>query len=122
MCVAAHKKNGLVIDYNGMLKSLREALATYGQGDRGVGGAQVDPLVDEDQALADYAAAIGRVVAHLATVGYALNDLVRAEQGEESWGELLKAQRALCHSPETKKTFQVLAEDVYLMPWDQPAV
>lgn len=113
MCVAAHKKNGLVIDYNGMLKSLREALATYGQGDRGVGGAQVDPLVDEDQALADYAAAIGRVVAHLATVGYALNDLVRAEQGEESWGELLKAQRALCHSPETKKTFQVLAEDVF---------
>lgn len=111
--VAAHKKNGLVIDYNGMLKSLREALATYGQGDKGVGGAQVDPLVDEDQALADYAAAIGRVVAHLATVGYALNNLVRAEQGEETWGELLKAQRALSHSPETKKTFQVLAEDVF---------
>lgn len=111
--VAAHKKNGLVIDYNGMLKSLREALATYGQGEKGVGGAQVDPLVDEDQALADYAAAIGRVVAHLATVGYALNDLVRAEQGEETWDELLKAQRALSHSPETKKTFQVLAEDVF---------
>ncbi|MCU0926035.1 MAG: HsdR family type I site-specific deoxyribonuclease [Hydrogenophaga sp.] len=111
--VAAHKKNGLVIDYNGMLKSLREALATYGQGDKGVGGAQVDPLVDEDQALADYAAAIGRVAAHLATVSYALDDLVRAEQGEETWGELLKAQRALSHSPETKKTFQVLAEDVF---------
>lgn len=108
--VAAHKKNGLVIDYNGMLKSLREALSTYGQGDKGI---QVDPLVDEAQALADYAAAIGRVEAHLTTVGYGLNDLVRAEQGEETWAELLKAQRALSHSPETKKTFQVLAEDVF---------
>jgi type I restriction enzyme R subunit len=107
--VAAHKKNGLVIDYNGMLKSLREALATYGQGDKGV---QADPLLDEDQALADYAAAIGLVQAHLATLGYPLNDLVRAEAGEETWGELLKAQRALSFSPETKKTFQVLAEDV----------
>ena len=69
--------------------------------------------MDEAKALADYAAAISRVQAHLNTVGYALNDLVRAEQGEESWGELLKAQRALSHSPETKKTFQVLAEDVF---------
>jgi type I restriction enzyme R subunit len=93
-----------------MLKSLREALATYGQGDKGV---QVDPLLDEAQALADYAAAIGRVEAHLVSVGYQLNDLVRAEQGEENLAELLKANRALSHSPETKKTFQVLAEDVF---------
>ena len=55
-----------MIDYNGMLKSLREALATYGQGDK---GEQLDPLVDEAQALADYAAAIDRVEAHLVTVG-----------------------------------------------------
>ncbi|MDI1231315.1 MAG: type I restriction endonuclease subunit R [Methylobacter sp.] len=33
--VAANKKNGLVIDYNGMLKSLRKALATFAQGDAG---------------------------------------------------------------------------------------
>jgi len=108
--VASNKKNGLVIDYNGMLKSLRQALATYGQGDKGV---QADPLMDETQALADYAAAIGRVEAHLVSVGYALGDLVRAEAGEETLAELLKANRALCHSPETKKTFQVLAEDVF---------
>ena len=108
--VASNKKNGLVIDYNGMLKSLRQALATYGQGDKGV---QADPLMDEAQALADYAAAIGRVEAHLVSVGYVLGDLVRAEAGEETLAELLKANRALCHSPETKKTFQVLAEDVF---------
>lgn len=108
--VAANKKNGLVIDYNGMLKSLREALATYGQGDKGI---QTDPLVDEDQALAEYAAAIGKVEAHLQSAGYALADLVQAEAGEEALTELLTAQRALSVTPETKKTFQVLAEDVF---------
>ena len=108
--VAANKKNGLIIDYNGMLKSLRKALATYGQGDK---GSPVDPLFDEDQALAEYAASIDKVAAHLATVGYNLNGLVRAEEGEETWAELLNAQNAVSTSPENKKTFQVLAEDVF---------
>ncbi len=108
--VAANKKNGLIIDYNGMLKSLRKALATYAQGDKGT---PADPLFDEDQALAEYAAAIGKVQAHLKTVGYELDALVRAEEGEETWTELLNAQNALSTSAENKKTFQVLAEDVF---------
>ena len=108
--VAANKKNGLIIDYNGMLKSLRKALATYGQGDKGL---PVDPLFDEDQALAEYASSIAKVQVHLATVGYDLETLVRAEEGEEKLGELLKAQNAVSNSPEKKKTFQVLAEDLF---------
>jgi hypothetical protein len=32
--VGGGKKHGLIIDYNGMLKSLRRALATFAQGDR----------------------------------------------------------------------------------------
>ncbi|MFZ2652686.1 MAG: type I restriction endonuclease subunit R [Burkholderiaceae bacterium] len=108
--VAPNKKNGLIIDYNGMLKSLRKALATYAQGDKGTPG---DPLFDEDQALAEYAASIDKVQAHLTNVGYDLNALVRAEEGEETWGQLLNAQNAVSTSPENKKTFQVLAEDVF---------
>ena len=107
--VAANKKNGLIIDYNGMLKSLRKALATYAQGDKGT---PADPLFDEEQALAEYATAIGKVQAHLTTVGFDLNVLIHAEEGEESWAALLKAQNAVSTSPENKKTFQVLAEDV----------
>lgn len=108
--VAANKKNGLIIDYNGMLKSLRKALATYGQGEK---GSLVDPLLDEDQALAEYAESIGKVQAHLSTVGYDLDALIHAEEGEETWGELLNAQNTVSTSPENKKTFQVLAEDVF---------
>jgi type I restriction enzyme R subunit len=109
--VVANKKNGLIIDYNGMLKSLRKALATYGQGDKGA--PQTDPLFDEAQALAEYAASIDKVKAHLVTVDYDLVALVRAEEGEETWAELLHAQNAVSTSPENKKTFQVLAEDVF---------
>jgi type I restriction enzyme R subunit len=108
--VAANKKNGLIIDYNGMLKSLRKALATYAQGDKGT---PVYPLFDEDQALAEYAVSIDKVQAHLSTVGFDLNALINAEEGEETWAELLNAQNAISTSPENKKTFQVMAEDVF---------
>ena len=109
--VTPHKKNGLIIDYNGMLKSLRKALATFAQGDQGEGAA-ADPLLDEEQALAEYAAAIGKVEAYLASVGFDLAVLIGADEGEGSWQALLDAQNAVCRSAENKKTFQVLAEDV----------
>lgn len=108
--VAANKTNGLIIDYNGMLKSLRKALATYAQGDKTL---TADPLVDEKQALAEYASSIAKAQAHLGVVGFDLNDLVRAEEGPETWASLLNAQNALSKSAEDKKTFQVLAEDVF---------
>ena len=56
---------------------------------------------------------IDKVQAHLATLGYQLDALVRAEEGEETWGELLNAQNAVSASPEKKKAFQVLVEDVF---------
>lgn len=107
--VAANKKNGLIIDYNGMLKSLRKALATYAQGDKEI---PTDPLIDEDAALVEYAAAIGKVRRHLASVKYDLDTLIHARQGEENWQALLDAQNAVSKTAETKKTFLVLAEDV----------
>ena len=108
--VAAHKRNGLIIDYNGMLKSLRKALAVYAQAGK---EAPEDPLLDEEQALLEYASAIAKVRAHLASVDYALDVLVQADEGEPTWAALLNAQNALSASAETKKTFQVLAEDVF---------
>jgi len=71
-----------------------------------------NPLLDEEQALAEYADAIDRAQAHLACVGFDLAVLSSAGKGEQSWQALLDAQNAVCRSPESKKTFQVLAEDV----------
>ncbi|ANF25009.1 type I restriction endonuclease subunit R [Stutzerimonas stutzeri] len=111
--VAAHKKNGLIIDYNGMLKSLRKALSVYGQGEQGNSQDDgTDPLLDEEQALVEYAAAIFKVQAHLTSIGFELDDLAKTTNGEERWQALLDAQNAISVSAEAKKTFQVLAEDV----------
>jgi len=107
--VAANKKNGLIIDYNGMLKSLRKALATYAQGGK---ENPTDPLIDEEKALLEYEAAIDKVRAHLASVNFDLDVLIRAREGSESWQALLDAQNAVSKSAESKKTFLVLAEDV----------
>lgn len=107
--VAANKKNGLVIDYNGMLKSLRKALATFAQGD--TSGPTVDPLRDEKQALTDYADAIKKARMHLLSVGYDLDKLIEAE-GFDKQHELLLAENAVCCNEESKKTYQVLCEDI----------
>lgn len=107
--VAANKKNGLVIDYNGMLKSLRKALATFAQGD--AGGPTVDPLRDEKQALGDYAESILKARMHLQSVGYDLDKLIDAE-GFDKQQELLLAENAICCDEESKKTYQVLSEDI----------
>jgi len=107
--VAANKKNGLVIDYNGMLKSLRKALATFAQSD--ASGPAVDPLRDETQALADYAEAILKARMHLMGVGYDLYKLIEAE-GFDKHQELLLAENAVCCDEESKKTYQVFCEDI----------
>ena len=50
---APGKNNGLVVDYNGMLKSLRAALAKYGEGSTSGGGGgtggELPPTADLDE-------------------------------------------------------------------------
>ena len=115
--VAPHKKNGLIVDYNGMLKSLRNALSSYGQAGTGTGEGDVLAMeqaaqFDENLSLQEYADAIARVQAHLLSVGFALATLVDAAAGAATNQALLDAQCALCKTDAGKKTFLVLAEDV----------
>ena len=48
--VAEGKSNGLIIDYIGIVKALRKALADYTANGNGTGGA--DPTVDKEQLIA----------------------------------------------------------------------
>ena len=62
------KDFGLIVDYNGMLKSLREALAQYALGDDGSGGKEiVAPIEERVQALIE---AIEATEAHLRGLGF----------------------------------------------------
>ena len=62
------KDFGLIVDYNGMLASLRAALAQYALGDDGTGGEEiVAPIEERVQALLE---AIEATEAHLRGLGF----------------------------------------------------
>ncbi len=111
---APGKKNGLVVDYNGMLKSLRAALATFAQRREGATGDTGSPLQEPQEGMeAEYAASIARARAHLVAHGFDLQGLMDAQATEfQISTQLHKAREALSATAEVKKTFEVLAQDV----------
>jgi type I restriction enzyme, R subunit len=112
---APGKKNGLIVDYNGMVKSLRAALATFAQGQDGkLMDANVDALQEPEQGMElEYAASIARARAHLLAHGYELQKLMDAQARDfEIATQLHKARDALSSTVEVKKTFEVMAQDV----------
>ena len=114
--VGGGKANGLIIDYNGMIKSLRKALATFAQGDRGgrveVGeGEDSGYLEDDSQGIAEYAESIRHATEFLADLGFELQDVIDA-QGMDKGEKILEACDLLAASNERRKTFMVIVEDV----------
>lgn len=112
--VGGGKKHGLIIDYNGMLKSLRKALATFAQGDRagtGKGEGEQDTVRDDSEALAEYAESLEAARDYLAGLGFDLDKLIAAK-GFEAQQQILVAVNLLCENDERRKTYQVIVEDV----------
>lgn len=113
--VGAGKKHGLIIDYNGMLKSLRKALATFAQGgepgDKDDKDKEPDTLRDDTEALAEYAAAIKSVEDFLAGLGFDMNTLVTAS-GFDKQALVMQAANRIAALDESRQTFDALAEDV----------
>jgi type I restriction enzyme R subunit len=112
--VGGGKKHGLIIDYNGMLKSLRKALATFAQGDRegtGKGEDEGDTVRDDTEALAEYAESLKAARDFLRDLGFDLDTLIGAK-GFDKQQQILIAVNLLCESDERRKTYQVIVEDV----------
>lgn len=112
--VGGGKKHGLIIDYNGMLKSLRRALATFAQGDRagtGKGEDEQDTVRDDAEALAEYALSLRQACEYLAGLGVDLGALIAAK-GFEKQALILAAVDLLCENDERRKTYEVIVDDV----------
>ncbi len=113
--VGGGKKHGLIIDYNGMLKSLRRALATFAQGDRagtGKGEDEQDAVRDDSEALAEYAASVEQASDYLAGVGFDLDRLLAAS-GFARQEQILTAVNLLCATDERRKVYAVIVEDIH---------
>ena len=104
------KDFGLIVDYNGMLRSLREALAQYALGDEGEDGEEiVQPIEERVQALIE---AIEATEAHLRGLGFDPATLI-GSTGFRRIGGLRDAVEAVYTSDEAKRRFELLARQVF---------
>ena len=105
------KDFGLIVDYNGMLKSLREALAQYALGDDGTEGEEIiAPIEERVQALLE---AIEATEAHLCGLAFDPATLIGAKGFAQIKG-LADAVEAVYSSDEAKRRFEILARQVFI--------
>jgi type I restriction enzyme, R subunit len=115
--VGGGKANGLIIDYNGMIKSLRKALATFAQADRkegeedGGGDGGQGYLQDEAEALVEYALSVQQATEFLSDLGFGLDEVIQAK-GMGKGAKILEAVDLLAVSDERRKTFGVHVQEV----------
>ena len=104
------KDFGLIVDYNGMLRSLREALAQYALGDDSDdGGEIVEPVEERVQALIE---AIEATEAHLRRLGFDPATLIGSTGFDRIKG-LKAAVEAVYLSDEAKRRFEALAREMF---------
>ena len=109
--VAEGKSNGLVIDYIGIVKALRQALADYTANpdpSSGSGTGSNDPTVDKRELIKNVWETIAAAEAFLHDKGFELQILVEAASFEKL--SLLKnAANAMCATAEIRKSYCTFA-------------
>ncbi len=107
--VAEGKSNGLIIDYIGIVKALRKALADYTANGNGTGGA--DPTVDKEQLIAKILEIIAAAESFLSSRDFSLQTLIDAK-GFEKLALLQTAANTVSATLEEKKAFQTYASEL----------
>ena len=103
------KSNGLIIDYIGIVKALRKALADYTKNVSGLGG--IDPTVDKDRLIARILETIEKAKIFLQERDFVLQNLIDAVNFEKV--DLLQtAANAVCGTIEDKKAFSTYASEL----------
>jgi type I restriction enzyme R subunit len=107
------KDFGLIVDYNGLLKSLREALAQYALGDEDSGGEEeiVAPIEERVNALLT---AIEETENHLRAVGFNPDRLI-GSMGFTRIEAIRDGENAVVNSrDEGRRRFEILARQVFI--------
>lgn len=107
--VSEGKSNGLIVDYIGIVKALRKALADYTVNINGSNG--TDPTVDKKKLIERIYELIKTTDGFLDEHCFSLKALVTAKDFEKL-ALLQEAANSVCGSLETKKTFQTYANEL----------
>ena len=103
------KSNGLIIDYIGIVKALKKALAEYTGNVGNHDG--VDPTIDKEQLIARILELIGTVTFFFKQKDIYLSNFVEVD-GFERLAKLHEAANAVCDSAESKQTFTAYASEL----------
>ena len=105
--VAEGKTNGLIIDYMGIVKALRQALADYTANPEG-GPNGNDPTIDKKELIKQVMETMAAATTFLKEHGFELKELIEAESFYKL--SLLKsAANAMCETLEIRKTYCTFA-------------
>lgn len=116
--VNGDKNNGLIIDYCGILKNLRKALAIFtGTGDTGRPGGpgtdELDPTKTKEELLEDLKQTIGLVINFLNERKASLDAIINTG-GFERNKAIIIAKEAVNENDETRKKFEVMCWEVFI--------
>jgi type I restriction enzyme R subunit len=106
------KDCGVIVDYNGMLKSLRQALAQYALGDDEDAAQPGDIVAPIETLVAALVDGLATVEDHLRGLGFDPVRL-RGATGFERIAALRDAVNALYTSDEAKRRFEIMAREVF---------
>ncbi len=105
------KDFGLIVDYNGMLKSLREALAQYAVGEGG--GGEMDIVAPLEERVNALVSAIEETESHLRSLGFDTVRLV-GTKGFVRISAIADAVEAVHTSDESRRRFEIMARQVFI--------
>ena len=110
------KNNGLIVDYCGILKSLRKALSTFA-GHTGVDSGdephpETDPVKPDAELLTDLEEAIEAVRSFLDAKGVALSDIL-SKAGFERNKAIVDTKEVVNENDKSRKRFQILCREVF---------
>ncbi|SMO96061.1 type I restriction endonuclease subunit R [Ruegeria faecimaris] len=108
------KNNGLIVDYCGILKNLRKALATFAgyTGDEDGPPPEIDPVRPDEELLADLAEAIAGVRDFLDGRGFTLSDVL-TKTGFDRNKAIIDAKEIVNENDESRKRFQIMCREVF---------
>jgi len=113
--VVEGKNNGLVVDYCGILKNLRKALATFaGAGDEGNGGKPVEtpPAKPNEELLESLNEAVSLVCDYLTKHDFDITRIV-TEIGFTRNASIIEAKEVINQNDESRKRFEIMARAVF---------
>lgn len=110
--VAEGKSNGLIVDYIGVVKALRRALADYTNNVSGREGE--DPVIDKDELIVRIAELTREIEFFLEDKGFELEALFAAE-GFDKISQVKNAADSLSVTDESKKHFGIMARELFKM-------